>query len=519
MEQLTTAHLKKALESPYKAFKAMGINTDVSNLPTSIAGQTGYYKPNKRWNPFFLHRTSEQTAYDIVSAYESYVDYMSDILYHTDDIMRVRQAANYFRKTYAPDEIKSTLDWANELKYGSAEQKAEFLREQGVLTGDSELNYKDVSDRMDEYVDEMFRNIEKTTKYSDLVMWLDNYANLLAGKQNMADCGSEIKGRTLLNLGNKLQRAFARTQVAANVSSVLNQTAQLPQIRAELGAKYTAAAIRDIINGQARKGSWVESSDFLTEKKGIDYLVQTPGEKILSGMFWGAGFTDEMVSTVAVRGKYLQEIDAGKSHTEAMKAADQFGREIMGSRAKESIPMAFTEKNIISQMVNVFQVEALNSWEHISQDLPRQFRETARTEGTMKAARDLAGVLTKTLMSTFILNRIAEGVYGGTPAPFDILGLAANFMVSGEGLPTNDYLLRILNKRWAAIFGEALIRGGDFSGYGENERLKYPIEATPAWTSAPSWTCTTPMPSTTTMTHSQRHKRRRSLRGGSMNPA
>lgn len=444
-----------------KAFKAMGINTDVSNLPTSIAGQTGYYKPNKRWNPFFLHRTSDTTAYDIVSAYESYVDYMSDILYHTDDIMRVRQAANYFRKTYAPDEIKSTLDWASELKYGSAEQKAEFLREQGVLTGDSELNYKDVSDRMDEYVDEMFRNIEKTTKYSDLVMWLDNYANLLAGKQNMADRGSEIKGRTLLNLGNKLQRAFARTQVAANVSSMLNQTAQLPQIRAELGAKYTAAAIRDIVGGQARKGSWVESSDFLTEKEGINYLVQTPGEKVLSGMFWGAGFVDEMVSTVAVRGKYLQEIDAGKSPAEAMKSADQFGKSIMGSRAKGSIPTAFTEKNIISQMVNVFQVEALNSWEHISQDLPREFRETARTEGTVKAARDLAGVLSKTLISTFILNRIAEGVYGGTPAPFDILGLAANFIASGEELPTNDYLLRFLNKGWAALFGEALFDDDD----------------------------------------------------------
>lgn len=444
-----------------KAFKAMGINTDVSNLPTSIAGQTGYYKPNKRWNPFFLHRTSEQTTYDIVSAYESYVNYMSDILYHTDDIMRVRQAANYFRTTYAPDEIKNKLDWANELKYGTAEQKTEFLRNQGVISPDTELSYEDATQRMDEYVDQLFGDIEKTTKYSDFVMWLDNYANLLAGKQNMADRGSEIKGRTLLNLGNRLQRAFARTQVAANVSSMLNQTAQLPQIRAELGAKYTAEAIRDIFSGAARKGAWAESSDFLTEKRGVEYLTKTPSEKILSGMFWGAGFTDEMISTIAVRGKYLKEIAAGKTPTEAMKAADQFGKEVMGSRAKGSIPTAFTEKNLISQMVNVFQVEALNSWEHISQDLPREFRETARTQGTAKAARDVGGVLAKTLLSTFILNRIAEGVYGGTPAPFDILGLAANFVASGEGLPTNDYLLRILNRGWAALFGEALFDDGD----------------------------------------------------------
>jgi len=444
-----------------KAFKAMGINTDVSNLPTSIAGQTGYYKPNKRWNPFFLHRTSETTAYDIVSAYESYVDYMSDILYHTDDIMRVRQAANYFRKTYAPDEIKNTLDWASELKYGSAEQKAEFLRDQGVLTGDSELNYKDVSDRMDEYVDEMFRNIEKTTKYSDLVMWLDNYANLLAGKQNMADRGSEIKGRTLLNLGNKLIRVFGNAKIAGNLSTVLNQTAQIPMIESELGAKYTWKAIRDIANGQARKGSWAESSDFLTEKGGIKNLTETPGDKILDKAYFLAGFADEMVSNVAVRGKYLQEIDAGRSPTDAMKAADKFGKEIMGSRAKGSIPTAFTEKNIISRMVNMFQVEALNSWEHISQDLPRQFRETARTEGTAKAARDFGVVIVKTLISTFLFNRLTEATYGGTPAPFDILGLMANFTASGEGLTTNDWLREMINKIWQKISGEPLFDDDD----------------------------------------------------------
>ena len=444
-----------------KAFKAMGINTDVSNLPTSIAGQTGYYKPNKRWNPYFMQRTSDQTTYDIVSAYESYVDYMSDVLYHTDDIMRIRQAANYFRKTYAPDEIKNTLDWANELKYGSAEQKAEFLRDQGVIAPDSSLSYEDVTQRMDEYVDELFGNIEKTTKYSDLVMWLDNYANLLAGKQNLADRGSELKGRTLLNVGNKLQRAFARTQVAANVSSMLNQTAQLPQIRAELGLKYTAKAIRDIASGDTRKGAWAESSDFLTEKRGINYLQETTGEKILSKMFWGAGFVDEMMSTIAVRGKYLQEIDAGKSPEAAMNAADQFGKSVMASRAKGSIPTAFTEKNIISRLINVFQVEAINSWEHISQDLPREFRETAKNEGTLKAALELAGVITKTLLSTFALNRIAEAIYGGTPAPFDVLGLAANFMASGEGLPTNDYLLQLINKGWTALFGEALFDDDD----------------------------------------------------------
>ena len=40
-----------------KSLQAMGINTDVTRLPSSIAGLTADYRPNKRWNPYFLQRT------------------------------------------------------------------------------------------------------------------------------------------------------------------------------------------------------------------------------------------------------------------------------------------------------------------------------------------------------------------------------------------------------------------------------------------------------------------------------
>ena len=62
------------------------------------------------------------------------MDYMSDVLYHTDDIMRVRQAANYFRRTYAPDEIRENLSWAEELRYRNTDDKAAFLRDHDVIS-------------------------------------------------------------------------------------------------------------------------------------------------------------------------------------------------------------------------------------------------------------------------------------------------------------------------------------------------------------------------------------------------
>lgn len=440
-----------------KSLQAMGINTDVTRLPSSIAGLTADYRPNKRWNPYFLQRTSDITQYDIASAYESYVDYMSDVLYHTDDIMRVRQAANYFRRTYAPDEIRENLSWAEELRYRSTDDKAAFLRDHDVISKTSAMTPGDISQAMDEYVDKLYEDITRTTKYSEFVSYLDNYANILAGKQSMADRGWEYSsGRTILNLGNKLVRAFGRAQVAGNLSSALNQTAQLPQIYAELGTKNTAQAIADIWSGKLRRAGWAQESDFLTGKKGIDYLVTDPADMVVSTMFKPAEFMDGFVSTVAVRGKYLQEIRAGKSEQEAMKAADAWGKSVMGSRAKGSRPLTFEAKNPVAQMVNVFQVEAINSWEHLTQDLPRDFRAIERTKGKTAAAAALAGVIVKMLLAAFLLNRAAEETYGGTPAPFDILGLSANFIASGEGLTTNEWLRTVMDNGWEKLTGERL---------------------------------------------------------------
>lgn len=102
------------------------------------------------------------------------------------------------------------------------------------------------------------------------------------------------------------------------------------------------------------------------------------------------------------------------------------------------------------------RLEAVNTWEHVSQDLPRDFRTIERTHGKNAAARALAGVLVKTLLGAFLLNRLDEELYGGTPAPFDVLGLSANFIASGNGLTTNRYLKTILDNGWERLTGKRL---------------------------------------------------------------
>lgn len=374
------------------ALKAIGVDlgSGVGKLPTSIAGLTKSFKPNKRYNPFFQHRRGNETDYDIVKGFETYVDYASDVLYHTDDIMRVRQMANYLRSTFAPEEMKADIDQMEAMRYAPADVKEEYLRDKKKITGDTFLSYEDLTNLMEQYTDEKYRSIEDATEFSDLVSWMDDYANKLAGKQLFEDRAMEREvGREALNGAKKLNRMFARANVAGNLSSALNQTAQLPMIATELGQKYTWRAVGDILRGKTTgMSAFRGESDFLTEKSGIDYIQSTKGEKAIEKLFSPLEKVDTLVSTIAVRGKYRMELDAGKSPKEAMKAADRWARDIMGTRSKGSVPLTFQSKNLIAQMLNMFQVEAANTFEHVTQDrLGPGFKEMAAKIGKDKAKK------------------------------------------------------------------------------------------------------------------------------------
>ena len=478
-----TSEANGKLES---ALKAIGVDlgSGVGKLPTSIAGLTKSFKPNKRYNPFFQHRRGNETDYDIVKGFETYVDYASDVLYHTDDIMRVRQMANYLRSTFAPEEMKADIDQMEAMRYAPADVKEEYLRDKKKITGDTFLSYEDLTNLMEQYTDEKYRSIEDATEFSDLVSWMDDYANKLAGKQLFEDRAMEREvGREALNGAKNLNRMFARANVAGNLSSALNQTAQLPMIATELGQKYTWRAVGDILNGKTTgMSAFRGESDFLTEKSGIDYIQSTKGEKAIEKLFSPLEKVDTLVSTIAVRGKYHMELDAGKSPKEAMKAADRWARDIMGTRSKGSVPLTFQSKNLIAQMLNMFQVEAANTLEHVTQDrLGPGFKEMAAKIGKDKAIKKLASDAIAYMLLAFLLNRLDEDAYGGTPAPFDVIGMGLNAVASGNGLTSSDMLKMITDDVTENIFGERLFdtdpndMNDEFDGWSAAEDTLYNI--------------------------------------------
>lgn len=445
-----------------KALDKLGISEwldrdqKTGTLPAEIAGQTEFFRPQKRWNPFFLSRKGDKTEYDIRKAFQSYVNYLGDVLYHTDDIQKLRGLESYL-KAGTSGAVDAELEEVYQVaSRRTLEEQIEWLQTKGRLDPEREnFSEEEVAKALDKLIGDMIGEEKNKTRYSDFVVWLKNYTDILAGKQYGGDRGTEYHGgREFMNVGRRLVDTFARAKVAGNLTTVLNQSAQLSMLLSTRSKRAVMKASTDFISGKL--GEFSKEIDFLTGKRGISYLVQGTGAKVMDVMFKPAELADRMLSTIAARAAYYDAIQNGMEHEEAIRYADRYGRSLMADRTKGAMPNAFQSKGFVKRMLNIFQIEALNSWEFVSQDLPAEIKQTAQTFGKKKAAMQLARTIVAYLLSAFFLNRLTDELYGGTPQPFDLLGLTANFFASGKGLSTNDYMRSLINRGVEKLGGEKL---------------------------------------------------------------
>ena len=445
-----------------KALDKLGISEwldrdqKTGTLPAEIAGQTEFFRPQKRWNPFFLSRKGDKTEYDIRKAFQSYVTYLGDVLYHTDDIQKLRGLESYL-KAGTSGAVDAELEEVYQVaSRRTLEEQIEWLQTKGRLDPEREnFSEEEVAKALDKLIGDMIGEEKNKTRYSDFVVWLKNYTDILAGKQYGGDRGTEYHGgREFMNVGRRLVDTFARAKVAGNLTTVLNQSAQLSMLLSTRSKRAIMKASTDFISGKL--GEFSKEIDFLTGKRGISYLVQGTGAKVMDVMFKPAELADRMLSTIAARAAYYDAIQNGMEHEEAIRYADRYGRSLMADRTKGAMPNAFQSKGFVKRMLNIFQIEALNSWEFVSQDLPAEIKQTEQTFGKKKAAMQLARTIVAYLLSAFFLNRLTDELYGGTPQPFDLLGLTANFFASGKGLSTNDYMRSLINRGVEKLGGEKL---------------------------------------------------------------
>lgn len=422
---------EKQMTELTEILKRFGLTDEVFELPTEIAGRTKDFKPGKKWNPFHQRRTGKNTVYDAVAGYDRYVRYMSEMFYHTDDIQKLRQFNQAIRTYFASDEIKNRIEDVREaMRKGTMEEDA----------GNAEI--------------ERLMGKAVNRNLSPYVAALDNYTNIIAGKQTAGDRGMESDlGRRTLNIGEKLERRFSAAAIVGNVSSAFAQFVQLPMVAAECGNSNLLRAMRDIFTRELNKKTDFDSrSVFITGKRGTKRLsTELTGKnkaadiavnKVGAFLF---ETVDDLASRVIVRTKYLQLVNEGVNSDSALALADEYADSVVGSRMKGAKPIAFCNKNFVWKLLTTFQLEVANVWAHVDQDIPADVRKISRTQGKNAAAKYTAAVIVKYLLGAFLLNRLTDELYGQTPVPFDFVGYALDAAAAGSGMSTNTYLRTALD--------------------------------------------------------------------------
>lgn len=410
-----TPHMQEEqMRKAMSIFERLGISEQVAELPTELAGRTDMFRPGKKWDPHFLHRTGEKSAMDAVGGFLSYANYMSEVLHHVDDIQKLRTFSDQIRYEYADEGLRADYDTIRESTDMTQEQK------------DAEL--EKLRDRKD-----------NNSKMGAYVTALDNYTNILAGKQTQLDRAVETAiGRKGLNLIQKPIQTLVKSSIPGNLSSAINQTVQLPWLTAEAGEGNVIQAVYELARGKLKKEGFVRESDFLTGKRGAEALQKlkqkTAGEKILDAASIPFEAVDDAASQVIVRAFYLKNVKAGMDHKAALQQADAQAERLVGSRMKGAKANIFSDKSL--KLLTTFQLEVANQYEHLKYDLTQEIREIERTRGKGAAAAEASKRIVKGSVYAAVLNGIIKSITGNEPVGFDIIGTVLNYIRAG--LPEDD---------------------------------------------------------------------------------
>lgn len=362
--------------------KGLDVNTEVNALPTSISGLTHTFKPGIRWVGNIMQRQGFDTTFDAVQGFDRYIEGVSDVIYHTDDIQRLRALASQIRYRTSEPGIQAQVD---------------------EIRADSRLT--------DEQKDEAVRKKQEEGRYelSNYVNNIEEYTNLLANKRSAADRGIEFfAGRDFYNFSKALENRVAANMVAVNPGSWLTNFIPISQAWAEMSAGDILTSMRDTLSAIVKDDGFKTKSDFLTNRIGSDPLVlswtQDASKVLTRPMEWIDMFTSETV----VRARYNSNLKLGMSEPAAMEEADSFAASLIADRSKGALPTIFESRNPFTKLFTQFQVEVNNQLSYLYRDLPRNLKERGK--------KSLAVALLKFMLGAWLYDELYEAIVGRRPA-------------------------------------------------------------------------------------------------------
>lgn len=370
------------------------------NIGTDLAGITDDFSPGKKWFGNLLQREGELTDYDAVAGFDRYIETAGDIIFLTDSVQQLRSLEDALRYRLSDE---GTREMVNQIR------------------NDRSLNALERHQKIDEAYNPNQDNIQKLYNQKKLGMGgyvsnLHEYINNLAGKKARADRGwEEMIGRQIYTVAKNVEGRVAANMIAMNPGSWITNFIPITQASGEVSTANLIRAMRDTVKSAVKDDGFTDSSVFLTNREGTQFLDRTLTRKIsdIAGMPMEA--IDHFASNVVTRAKYLQNIQDGMGLQEAFDNADTFAANLMADRSKGAQPTAFNSVNPIRKVFTMFQLEVNNQLSYLFKDLPRAKQSVPK----------LAWAYTKVFTGAYLFNAVYHQLTGRDSA-FDPIGMVGD---------------------------------------------------------------------------------------------
>ena len=324
-----------------------------NEIPTSIAGITEMFDPQRSWQGFNKQRTGDTTDYSLYQGLDTYIHGALDWIYHIDDLQSRRALENHIRYVHSEEGIKARIDEikANET-YNADEAQTQI---EAVLA-------------------------EARNPLNNLVTELRARTNTLANKKSSMDRGmEEATNRKIYSTMTNLNNRINANMVVGSISSALTNFIPIVQSWHQVSPAYTVQGVRDLVRSAIKDDGMVAKSDFLTNRLiEEEKLYQTGWDKVADKAAWMMNVVDNIASQTVWRSKYLQNMHEGMSEAEAIKDADQFAKNVIAGRSRGNQPSIFDSKNPLIKMATAFQLEVANQYGFMFEDTPQDVKSKAR---------------------------------------------------------------------------------------------------------------------------------------------
>jgi hypothetical protein len=324
-----------------------------SEIPTSIAGLTEDFNPERSWQSFNKQRKGDTTDYSLEQGLDAYIHGALDWIYHIEDIQKRRALENHIRYVHSEEGVKKKVDEIRNNETYDADEAQKQI----------DLVYAEANNPLNNFVTDLRAG-----------------TNTLANKKSSMDRkAEEVTNRKIYSVMTNLNNRINANMVVGSFSSALTNFIPITQSWMEVSPVYSLKGMRDTIKSTIRSDDVVNKSDFLTNRlMNEEKLYQTGWDKVTDKAAIMMEAIDSFTSQTVWRSKYLQNISEGMSEVEAIKNADQFAENVIAGRSRGNQPTIFDAKNPLTKIFTAFQLEVNNQYGYMFKDAPQDSENKTR---------------------------------------------------------------------------------------------------------------------------------------------